>query len=245
MMNKKFVLKIIGLELLLMLFYTANGAYVTITAPSSPLLKFIGLVPLAVGIFVYLLVKKKWKDYFFDRKFHLTKKSILLVSPLLLVLLMIWIGNKGLNTTSLSDLIFMFMMQLLIVAFIEETFFRGFIFKILLSKGTKTAVLISSFLFGITHSLQLLGGQSLEDTVLQIIYAFIVGLTLSLLIVNNQSIFVTICFHGLNNFLNFMGKVESSFFFAYFIIAILIVYTVFLWRRAHKKESIHDISYTG
>ncbi|HDR7573378.1 TPA: CPBP family intramembrane metalloprotease, partial [Bacillus mobilis] len=48
--NQNIVLKIIGLEFLLMIFYTLNGAYQTITKPSSPVLQFIGLIPLAVGI---------------------------------------------------------------------------------------------------------------------------------------------------------------------------------------------------
>lgn len=244
--NKNIIFKIIGLELLLMLFYTANGAYVTINEPSSPVFQFIGLVPLAMGIFVYLLVKKKWNHYFFDRKIEFTKNNILLYSPLLIILLIILIGNKGLNTTSISSLILMFIMQFFVVAFIEETFFRGFMLKLLLSKGALKAVLISSFLFGITHSLQLLGGQSIEATILQIIYAFIVGLILSLLIINNQSIIITITFHALNNFFNFMGNVESNLLASYVIIAILFVYTLFLWKRTNKT-SVHSkkVSYVG
>lgn len=235
-MIKNIVLKIIGLEILLMLFYTINGAYSTIKEPSSPLLQFLGLVPLALGIFVYLLFKKKWSEYFFTKK--ITKDSIVLFFPLLLVLLVILIGNKGLNTSSLSNLLLMFIMQIFVVAFIEETFFRGFMLKMLLSKGIKKAVLISSFLFGITHSLQLLGGQSLGDTILQIIYAFLVGLVLSLLIINNQSILLTITFHGLNNFFNFMGKVEGTIYSAYIIIVIFLVFAIILWKRMDKKENL-------
>lgn len=82
----------------------------------------------------------------------------------------------------MSNVIVMFMLQLLIIAFIEETIFRGMMLRMLLTKGVATAVLVSSILFGVTHDLQLLGGQSLEDTILQIIYALLVGLVLSLLI---------------------------------------------------------------
>ncbi|MEA0563417.1 CPBP family intramembrane glutamic endopeptidase [Lysinibacillus irui] len=66
-------------------------------------------------------------------------------------------------------------MQLLIIAFIEETIFRGILLRMLLTKGVATAVWVSSILFGVTHALQLLGGQSLEDTIIQIIYALLVG----------------------------------------------------------------------
>ncbi|HDR7795132.1 TPA: CPBP family intramembrane metalloprotease [Bacillus luti] len=239
--NQNVVLKIIGLELLLMVFYTINGAYQTITKPSSPVLQFIGLVPLAVGIVVYLGMKGKWRFYFFDIKLNNSvKDTILLNSPFVLVLFVILLGNKGLNTTSISDLFFMFIMQIFVVAFIEETIFRGFMLKMLFSKGIKKSVLITSFLFGITHLLQLVGGQSIEDTILQIIYAFLVGLVLSLLIINKQSIIITITFHGFNNFFNFMGNVQGSSLYAYIVIAILCIYSVYLWKRVNKKEYIRQ-----
>ncbi|WP_328588897.1 CPBP family intramembrane glutamic endopeptidase [Niallia nealsonii] len=228
-----------------MFFYTVNGAYVTIAEPSSPVLQFIGLVPLAAGIFVYLLIKKKWNYYFFNKP-KITKSDIQLSLPLLVVLLIILIGSKGLNAASIADLFFMFIMQFFFVAFIEETFYRGFMLKMLLSKGVKNAVLISSFLFGITHSLQLIGGQSVEETVLQIIYAFIVGLVLSLLIINKQSIILTIAFHGCNNFFNFMGNVENHIIYDYIIIAILLFHAIFLWKSMNRGEYIRkDIHFTG
>lgn len=223
-------LKIIGLEFLLMFFYIVNGAYVSITNPTHPVLQFIGLIPLAIGIFLYLLFKKKWAVYFFKPFFPLTKQYI----PLVLVLLIIVVGNKGLDTSSFPNLLFMFLMQMFIVAFIEETFFRGFMLKLFLTKGKAMAVLFTSFLFGITHSIQLFGGQSIEDTILQIIYAFIVGLVLSLLIITNHSILITIAFHGFNNFFNFMGKTESHNFFAYLIIGILVCYSFYLWNQMTK-----------
>ena len=159
-MNKMVILKIIGLELLLMFFYVLNGAYVSITKQSSPFLQFAMLIPLAIGLFLYIAVKKKWGHYFFK---NINKDSILIASPLLLVLCIILFSTKGLNVDSFSDLLFMFLMQMLIVAFIEETVFRGIMLRMLLAKGTFTAVWITSILFGVTHSLQLLGGQSIED----------------------------------------------------------------------------------
>lgn len=237
---KNIIINIIGLEVLLIIFFTANGAYASITEPTSPLLQFIGLVPLAVGIFIYLIVKKKWNHYFFELMPKLTMSNLLLSSPLILVLIFILVGSKGLDTSSITDLVYMFIMQIFVVAFIEETIFRGFMLKMLLSKGVKIAVLVSSILFGITHSLQILGGQSIEETSLQIIYAFLVGLVLSLLIVNNQSIIITIAFHGLNNFFNFMGHNESPFLFNYLIIAVLLAYTLFLWRRTNKKSLVRQ-----
>lgn len=231
-MAKKMFFKIIGLELLLIFFYVLNGAYVSIKQPSSPFPQFALLVPLALGLFMYIAVKRKWHQYFF---LTFNKSNILFVSPLIFVLCIILIGTKGLNTESFSNLIVMLIMQLFVVAFIEETVFRGIMLRMLLAKGPLTAVWVSSFLFSVTHALQLLGGQSLEDTVIQIIYALLVGLVLSLLILDGQSIILTILFHGLNNFFNFIGNEESSLLYAYLIIIVLFVYMLLLWKRVKKK----------
>ncbi|MDF1508604.1 hypothetical protein PZE06_10425 [Robertmurraya sp. DFI.2.37] len=119
-------MKIVGLELLLILFFTVNGAFVTITMPTSPALQFIGLLPLAVGTYIYLVIKGKWNNYFSVKKLKPIKKTFLFGVPLLLVLLLVFIGNKGINTSSLLDVFLIFMIQLFVVAFIEEIFFRGF-----------------------------------------------------------------------------------------------------------------------
>lgn len=235
---KKIILKIIGLEMLLIIFYVVNGAFVSIQQPSSPFLQFALLIPLAIGLFLYIAIKKKWRHYFF---IGINKENIIVYSPLLIVLCIILIGTKGLNFASISDLLLMFLMQMFIVAFIEETIFRGILLRMLLPKGTFVAVWISSILFGITHALQLIGGQSIEDTIIQIIYALLVGLVLSLLIIDGQSIILTILFHGLNNFFNFMGKAESSMLTAYIIIFVLFVYMLVLWRRVKKKAAIQPL----
>ncbi len=235
-MKQKVIAKIIGLEFLIILFYVGNGAFVSIKEPSSPLLQFVMLVPLALGLFIYIALKKNWQMYFFH---PIQKNHLLMILPLLFVLGIILVSTKGLNLTSISDLIFMFLMQVLIVAFIEETIFRGLMLRMLLAKGAFTAVFISSLLFGITHALQLLGGQSLEDTIIQIIYALLVGLVLSLLILDGQSIIITILFHGFNNFFNFMGNVESPTLSGYLIILVLFVYMLVLWKRVKKSYAIH------
>ncbi|MFA1736916.1 CPBP family intramembrane glutamic endopeptidase [Lysinibacillus fusiformis] len=235
-MKQKVIAKIIGLEFLIILFYVGNGAFVSIKQPSGPLLQFVMLVPLALGLFFYIAMKKNWQMCFFH---PIKKNHLLMILPLFFVLGIIIVSTKGLNLTSISDLIFMLLIQVFIVAFIEETVFRGIMLRMLLAKGAFTAVLISSLLFGITHALQLLGGQSLEDTIIQIVYALLVGLVLSLLILDGQSIIITILFHGLNNFFNFMGNVESSTLSGYLIILVLFVYTLVLWKQVKQSYAIN------
>lgn len=195
-------------------------------------------MPLAVGVYFYLLKTKKWRAYFTKDKLIPLKSTVLLCSPLLLVLALLFIGNSGIDISSFNKLLMILGTQIMIVAFIEEIIFRGFMLNILISKGIRSAVLTSSLLFALTHSLQLLGGQSLETTISQITYAFFIGMVLSLLIVNQQSIIVAIVFHGLNNSLIMMGKDNDSSIYTYIIILLLIIYTVFLWIRALKSDGV-------
>lgn len=192
-------------------------------------------MPLAGGVYFYLLKTKKWRAYFTRDKLIPLKTTVLLCSPLLLVLALLFIGNSGIDISSFNKLLMILGTQIMIVAFIEEIIFRGFMLNILISKGIRSAVLTLSLLFALTHSLQLLGGQSLETTILQITYAFFIGMVLSLLIVNQQSIIVAIVFHGLNNSLIMMGKDNDSSIYTYIIILLMIIYTVFLWIRALKS----------
>lgn len=195
-------------------------------------------MPLAIGVYFYLLKTKKWRAYFTKDKLIPLKSTVLLCSPLLLVLALLFIGNSGIDISSFNKLLMILGTQIMIVAFIEEIIFRGFMLNILISKGIRSAVLTSSLLFALTHSLQLLGGQSLETTISQITYAFFIGMVLSLLIVNQQSIIVAIVFHGLNNSLIMMGKDNDSSIYTYIIILLLIIYTVFLWIRALKSDGV-------
>jgi len=90
---------------------------------------------------VYIAVKKKWHQYFF---LTFNKSDILLVSPLIFVLCIILFGTKGLNTESFSNLIVMLIMQLFVVAFIEETVFRGIMLRMLVGKGPLSRLGIKS-----------------------------------------------------------------------------------------------------
>lgn len=190
------------------------------------------------------MIKKNWQKYFFH---SFKKNQLFILLPLLFILCIILVSAKGLNLTSMSNVIAMFLMQLLIIAFIEETIFRGILLRMLLTKGVATAVWVSSILFGVTHALQLLGGQSLEDTIIQIIYALLVGLVLSLLILDGQSIIVTILFHGFNNSFNFMGNEESSMTSAYLIIfCALCLYALFMetCKKGHSINFMKNVKST-
>jgi len=245
MIKSKLLWKVIGLEILVIFWFVVNGAYVSMTHPTTHYLQFLGIVPLAIGIAFYLTKTKKWPHFFSFQQNMSFRTRILFLSPLLLYLLIILIGNKGVHGNSIVDLILVLLTQTLVIAFVEEMVFRGFILNLLLAKSYKVAVLLSSFLFAFMHSLNMLSGQSVANTIFQILFAFVIGMVLALLIVNGQSIGITIAFHGLNNFLQFTSPVDAndSFLVNYALLLFLSGYAFYLWnRKSTLPVSQHQIS---
>ncbi|WP_251660253.1 CPBP family glutamic-type intramembrane protease [Sporosarcina aquimarina] len=152
-------MKIIGLEVLVIFFFTVNGIFVSISEPSNEFLKYLGIVPLAIGILSYLFITKKWKFYFSKNKLFSLRKSLLLSGPLVLIVILLFIGNGGIASTPISTLLVMLVTQIAVVAFVEEMVIRGFMLNMLCVNNVKVAVFVSSGLFAITHSLQLLSGH--------------------------------------------------------------------------------------
>ncbi|WP_340006382.1 CPBP family intramembrane glutamic endopeptidase [Paenibacillus sp. FSL K6-0276] len=80
------------------------------------------------------------------------------------------------------------------------------IFKTLHTKGAKTAVIISSILFSITHLLNALSGTDMTQILLQLVYALLIGFVLSLLMLKNNNILPLILFHFVHHLIQFVGN---------------------------------------
>ena len=75
----------------------------------------------------------------------------------------------------------LFIVSMACVGVIEEVIFRGFLFKAMCKDNIKLAVFISSITFGMGHIVNLLNGEALIPTILQICYATAIGFLLSLI----------------------------------------------------------------
>ena len=65
---------------------------------------------------------------------------------------------------------------MLMVGFAEEVLLRGVVLHVLGPGGLMRAVLLSSFLFGAAHLLNLFSGHSFQSTLVQVIYATFIGI---------------------------------------------------------------------
>lgn len=243
---KRPYLLLILIELALIIFVAGGSAYVSIAELTHPLAPFLGFVPIALFLLIYLSIKKRWQSFFFSNLRELTAKQWLDYLPLLLILIVLLVGNQGFQSQPPAYFVYLLLSQLLLVGFVEETLFRGMMLRALIQKGKMYAVIMSSVLFGVTHALQALGGQSLEDTLLQIVYAFLVGFVLALLVAKNRAIQLTILFHGLHNFINFTGNTPSTHLYDYIVLAILVAQLIWLLLSQRNysvlKESAQIVS---
>ncbi|GGG79098.1 hypothetical protein GCM10010918_40140 [Paenibacillus radicis (ex Gao et al. 2016)] len=235
---KRPYLTIVLIELALIVFIAGGSAYASIAEWTHPLAPFLGFIPIAVFLICFFSVKKRGRQYFFSGGLtKLTARQWLDFAPLLLILAVLLIANRGFEAAPFSFFAYMLLSQLLLVGFVEESLFRGIMLRVLLSKGTGFTVIVSSFFFGVTHALQALGGQSAEDTLLQVAYAFLLGLLLALLVVKHRTIWPGIVFHGLHNFLNFTGHTPATHLYDYFVLLILAVCVVYHLITGRKSIS--------
>ena len=80
----------------------------------------------------------------------------------------------------------------------EEVAFRGLILTVLMTKyKPKTAIISSSLLFGLAHSVNILFGQDIIITIAQLGFAFFLGILLAYIVVKTNSLLPAILVHYL------------------------------------------------
>ncbi|NUU74574.1 CPBP family intramembrane glutamic endopeptidase [Paenibacillus xylanilyticus] len=244
--ERKPVLIVIIIELLLLLAVFAAGAVATVKQLdyTSPVL--MSFTPMAVVLIIYLTVRRKWGETGFRSLRTIPVLHVKYYIPLLLVLGTI--ALKGFTELTLTKVIF-FVFFTLLVAFVEETVYRGLIFKTLLRRSAMAAVVTSSILFSVTHMLNALSGQSVADTMLQLVYALLLGAVLALLMLKNGNIIPLILFHFIHNLIQFLSddlQDANTLPYDLFLLVVLVFYCIWLTFSVRTtKRSSSDPGTTG
>ncbi|HOZ72557.1 MAG TPA: CPBP family intramembrane metalloprotease [Spirochaetales bacterium] len=130
------------------------------------------------------------------------------------------------------------------VGFLEETIFRGILFKELLRGSQRSAVVVSSVTFGLGHIVNLLSGAATLDTAAQVVYAIAVGFMLSVFVLRVGSIIPCIAFHSAFNSLSAFGVepagTAGSLIVAGAITALALGYAAFLWRLPAAERGAEE-----
>ncbi len=122
-------------------------------------------------------------------------------------------------------------MSMILVGFVEEMIFRGFLFRAMLREDKAiVAIVVSALTFGIGHIVNLFTGQASFDTVMQIIFAVSWGFILTMVCYRSGSIILCIVAHSMIDALSLFGADNALVDWIYIgaTIVVAIVYCIYL-----------------
>ena len=97
-------------------------------------------------------------------------------------------------------------LSMILVGFVEEMIFRGFLFRAMLRDDKPVvAIVVSAVTFGIGHIVNLLNGQASFETVMQIIFAISWGFILTMVCYKSGSIIPCIIAHSMIDAFSMFG----------------------------------------
>lgn len=105
---------------------------------------------------------------------------------------------------------FMYFFSMILVGFLEELIFRGFLFKAMANNNLKSAVIISSITFGVGHIVNLVNGSAADllSNICQVCYAVAFGFMFVIIFYRGGSLLPCIIAHGAMNALSVFSNEE-------------------------------------
>ena len=122
-------------------------------------------------------------------------------------------------------------LSMILVGFVEEMLFRGFLFSAMLSKErAAVAIIVSSLTFGMGHIINLFTGQTSFETIVQMIFAISWGFILTLVFYKSGSLFPCIIAHSMIDAFSMFGADNALVDQIYVgvTIVVAIVYCIYL-----------------
>lgn len=132
-------------------------------------------------------------------------------------------------------------LSMMLIGYVEEVIFRGFLFKMMLRKnGVKSAIIVSAVTFGIGHLVNLLAGQPTLESVMQVLFAVAWGFIFTLAFYKSGSLWPCIIVHALVDvFSKFAGSnLTMSWVYIIATIAVAAVYCPYLGRLETPQNNL-------
>ena len=182
------------------------------------------------------------KKYHLEEKYGLnkypknTRRYLYFIPVWILTTGNVWGGFK-LSYTGLAQV--WAVLSMLLVGYIEEVIFRGFLFKGMLEKdGPQKSIIIVSLTFGMGHFVNLLAGQASLQTITQVFFAIAWGFMLTSILYKSKSLFPCIFAHGMIDAFSKFGRESGTLEWVYIIATILVavVYCPYLLKLKDEKK---------
>ncbi len=201
----------------------------------------IVLLVIAAGATVFIKKNHLEKKYGLTGWPRNTKRYLFFIPMWILVTGNLW-GGFGIAYDGMGQVFTV--ISMLLIGYVEEVIFRGFLFKALIPKdGIKLAIIISSVTFGIGHIVNLFAGQASLETVIQVFFAISWGFIFTFVFYKCQSLFPCIIAHSLVNAFSKFANESNSYMISWIYmgatILIAIVYGIYL-AKLPEAESIDD-----
>ncbi len=146
----------------------------------------------------------------------------------------LWFGVQ--RSMSVPDTV-CYVGSMLLVGFLEELIFRGLLFQAMRKSNEKTAMVVTSLLFGVGHTVNLINGSGTEfiANLCQIFYACAVGFLFVTIFWKGGSLWPCIFTHSMLNALSAFVREELATRYLISVsvamCVISVVYTWYLWRK--------------
>jgi membrane protease YdiL (CAAX protease family) len=167
----------------------------------------IGYSMLSVGIIILLNRLKWWGAAGFRRPYRW--HGILLFWLPMLPLILNFVGGifaRGIKVATVAPWrIGIFLVVSLLVGFVEEGIFRGMMVRALYVKGIWTAAVMSSVLFGLAHSVNIVLGENIQAVALQLVYTTtIYGFASAAIVIYTGTLWPIVVIHSLIDFVSWL-----------------------------------------
>ena len=124
-------------------------------------------------------------------------KAYLYYLPLILISSVNFWCGVTIRATFLE--ILLYILSMCFVGILEEVIFRGLLFKGMCKANVTAAIIVSSLTFGVGHIVNLLLGEPVFDTLLQLVYASAIGFCYTAILHVSGSILPCILSHAFVN----------------------------------------------
>lgn len=190
-----------------------------------------GLAVIAFGIFAFV------KKFHLEEKYGLVKWNgsagdyLFFIPMLVLMTGNLW-GGIDIAYEGMAQVFAV--ISMLLIGFIEELIFRGFLFRALLERDPEpVAITITAVTFGIGHIVNLLAGQGGMESLIQVIFAVAWGFLFTFVFYKSGSLWVCILVHGLVDVFSKFAAFERNSDYIYVAATIVVsaLYCLYLSRK--------------
>lgn len=189
-------------------------AYVVGTGAADSLSRLLGMEKSVTLVYLLLLTAASclfMKRHDLFRKYGLCKTDVsarrfLYYIPLaLMVCCNLWLGVTW-NMSVLESALYV--LSMLLVGFLEEIIFRGFLFRAMAKDGVRSAIIVSAVTFGVGHLVNLINGSGADllSNLCQVGYAIAAGFLFVILVYRGGSLWPCILTHSVLNALSAFAK---------------------------------------